>query len=264
MSSEQTGRRIRVRNPVGRARVTHEPPLAQEKPPVVRDVVVGLVGGEPTHSTSPALRKPVTEREWERLGALARDRLDFCLLNVRWPVVEDGLVLTAERPVLRDVFRLYGERTRAHPEFDDLRAWLGKVRERHEGDPCLITWAPNLAVWYAPGRVIHAFRPLLRDAVREGLRQALLGRLTRPDGHAGNVAHHAWNLQRAAVSWQDEVLAMAALSTFCGMGSEEALDMLRELGRDADPRSVTGEYVRCCKAMRCGGWPVDGQGDQHE
>ena len=57
---------------------------------------------------------------------------------------------------------------------------------------------------------------------------------------------------------------MAALSTFCGMGSEEALDMLRELGRDADPRSVTGEYVRCCKAMRCGGWPVDGQGDQHE
>lgn len=247
MSGGQTERRIRVRNPVGRAKVDHEPPLAQaapqvpqEAPPVVRDVVVGLVGDEPGRRPSPEIRTPITEREWDRLGALARDRLDFCLLNVRWPVVEDGLILTAERPVLRDVFRLYSERTREHPEFDDLREWLGKVRQRPEGDPCLITWAPNLAVWYAPGRVIQAFRPLLRDAVREGLRQALLGRLTRPDGHAGMVSHHAWSLQRAAVSWQDEVLAMAALSTFCGIDPEEALDMLRELGRGADPRSVAG------------------------
>lgn len=251
---------------------------------VARDVVVGIVGGYPTHTTVPAVRKPVTEREWESLGAQARDRLDFCLLNVRWPVLEDGLVLTAPRPVLRDVFRLYDKRTREHPEFNDLREWLEKVRERLTDAPCLITCPPNLAVWYAPGRVIQAFQPLLRDAVREGLREASADRLRlakqRPGAsyshslpspqHGASVvcpadpnariAHHAWSLQRAAVSWQDEVLAMAALSSFCGMGSGEAADLLRELARDADPRLVVNEYDYCCKSLRSGKWPVDGQG----
>lgn len=295
MSSGQTERRIRVRNPVGRARVAQEAPLAQttphvprEKPTVVRDVVVGIIGGEPTHSTSPALRKPVTEREWDRLGALARDRSDFCLLNVRWPVAENGLVLTAARPVLRDVFRLYGDRTREHPEFNDLREWLGQVRELPTGDPRLITWAPNLAVWYAPGRVIQAFRPLLRDAVRDGLREAVADRLRlaqqRPgpsysrglpspqrgasvvchDDPSARITHHAWSLQRAAVSWRDEVLALAVLTSFCGMGSDESKDLLREMSRDADPRVVIGDYEWHCDALCRGRWPVDGHGAQHE
>lgn len=258
-----TEKRIRVRNPVSFAMLAREAlQTAAEAPPlaVVRDVVVGIVGGYPTHTTVPAVRKPVTEREWESLGAQARDRVDFCLFNVRWPVLEDGLVLTAPRPVLRDVFRLYHQRTREHPEFNDLREWLEKVREHPADAPCLITWPPNLAVWYAPGRVIQAFRPLLRDAVREGLREGLLGRLSRPNGHAGMVSHHAWSLQRAAVSWQDEVLAMAALSSFCGMGSGEAADLLRELARDTDPRLVVNEYDYCCKSLRSGKWPVDGHG----
>lgn len=138
-----------------------------------------------------------------------------------WPFVEGNVVITADVPLLRKVRQKFFDRLTETPvlhvflEFVNLPAGpnFSRVVETH------------VVAWYAPRREIDALRGMIRDFAKDQLDEAL---------QAGGdlfIQQSAWALQRAAMSADDDLYAIAALQV-ANVDPDEARELRDELVRD--------------------------------
>lgn len=164
-----------------------------------------------------------------------------------WPHEPEKFVIVVDRPLIRKVRVMAAQ----HGVTGDVNTFLRAASEEDDPSALRAVFAQRLGdrnapvAWYASRANIDALRVLLRDLALDELRHAVAR------GGSVFVRSHAWQLQRAAVTVDDDLLAIAALER-SGLDKDDVKELLDDLARDLTPRDRSARKRKALATVE--GW----------